>query len=307
VIFHTLSPNLCLLRVHEFVAREIPLLQSENLSLRFSTSSVQPLQAYVENSQKKARPKALASPSWNSASDLPGRTYTEISCPTLRPYASRVESPFSTNFAPLRLPTSALVLSGRAVGPGFRRTLLSVSGTALGVVSDGRQSVPSKSSGIPRSSASPRPGERAVLVSDIHDDPCLDTETHLRLGLRRHPGDHWGGYAAGLDRTAVPLPSHQPVAREPRTTQAQTGRQTCARDSLPAHPSSAGTAGRCTPAIGAQAAGKTRSETDGIARDPHGGSRVSEKDRAVQSVSEISGAQSANDYRYRRSYGTKSP
>jgi hypothetical protein len=60
VISHALTFSLWPIRVHEFFAREISLLQSENPSLRFSTSSVQPLQANVEHPQKETRPQALA-------------------------------------------------------------------------------------------------------------------------------------------------------------------------------------------------------------------------------------------------------
>src|SRR4030095_1408824 len=58
VFLDTLPVNLCVVRVHAFMARELLLLQSQDLSLRFSTSSVQSVQANVENPQETAWPQA---------------------------------------------------------------------------------------------------------------------------------------------------------------------------------------------------------------------------------------------------------
>src|SRR4030095_2582632 len=75
VFFDTLISNLCVVRVHAFVARELSVLQSKNLSLRFTTSSVHSVQAYVENPQETTRPQTSESSSWNSARSLvDGRT-----------------------------------------------------------------------------------------------------------------------------------------------------------------------------------------------------------------------------------------
>ncbi len=68
VFFHTLIPDLWLVRVHEFVAREISVLQRENLPLWTSTPSVQQLQTHIESPQKKARPQTLAGAPWSFGS-----------------------------------------------------------------------------------------------------------------------------------------------------------------------------------------------------------------------------------------------
>ena len=62
--------------MHEFFAREISVLQSENLSLRLSTSPVQRLQTNVERPQEETRPQTLAkaSPTLLQAVLVQGRT-----------------------------------------------------------------------------------------------------------------------------------------------------------------------------------------------------------------------------------------
>ena len=82
----TLPVNLCVVRVHAFMAREILLLQSQDLSLRFSTSSVQSVQAHLENPQETAWPQASASASSISASSVYGQTHAHNSRSTLWPY-----------------------------------------------------------------------------------------------------------------------------------------------------------------------------------------------------------------------------
>ena len=99
------------------MAREILLLQSQDLSLRFSTSSVQSVQAHLENPQETAWPQASASASAISASSVCGRTHTQNSRSTLWPYPSRVSwrfrrslRQFISRSRELRLPRGPLVL-----------------------------------------------------------------------------------------------------------------------------------------------------------------------------------------------------
>ena len=117
VFLNTLTSNLCVVRVHAFVAREFSVLQSENLSLRFPTSSVQSMQAYVEDPQETARPQASASASWNSQSSVARRTHTENSRSTLWSYPPRVSRrfrgtlrQFTSRSRDLHLPKGPLVL-----------------------------------------------------------------------------------------------------------------------------------------------------------------------------------------------------
>ena len=113
----TLTRNLCLVRVHAFVPREILLLQSQDLSLRFSTSSVQSVQANVENPQETARPQASANTSWNCASVLlDGRTLKTLAPryglthQGLSRRFRRALRPFVSRSRALRLPRGPLVL-----------------------------------------------------------------------------------------------------------------------------------------------------------------------------------------------------
>ena len=307
MISHALTLNRRIIRVHEIVAREISVLWSQNSSLWLSASSMQPLQAHLEHPQKKTRPQGLAHFAPTFGNSLDRGTHSEKSCSALRPYSPSLESPFSSSDAPVGLATSQLALADRTAGPRTGRIVLSVSQTPLGLVSDGGQAASSKSSGVFGSSASAGAGERTLLVSGVHDDPHTNTQTYLRLGLRRHSGHDFSGSAAGMDCAAVPFSPHQPVARQPRPTQAQTRRQTRARDSLPAHPSGPGTARWSTPAMGTQAPEETRSATDGISRGAHGGPGVSEADRTFQSLSQIPGLGFAKHHRHCRGHGTNYP
>jgi|SRR5262245_20260524 len=299
--------NLCLVRVHAFVPREIFLLQSQNLSLRFSTSSVQSMQANVENSQETARSQGSATMSWSSPSRVAQRTHIENSLPTLQPYSSRIELAFPSRSSTIRIPISGFALAKRALGFGLGRTLFSFSRKRLGVVSDGSQAVPSKSSHFPRSYSPAGQGEHAGLVSRIHNDPCLHSQTHPGLGLRRDFGNYQAWHSPGLDRTALPLSSHQPIAELPRPTQSQLGRQTIARSALPTGPASSGAARWPQVANRAQQAEASCSESNTIACHAHDRSGVSQTDRQFQSLSKISRTGFAHYYGQRRSYEPKSP
>jgi hypothetical protein len=212
VFFSTLTSNLCLVRVHASVAREILMLHSQNLSLRFSTSSVQSLQAYVENSQETSRAKASASTSSIAQSSLAGRAHIENTRPALRPYAARIEPPFSSRVASIRSATAACSIAKRTFGLGLGRTLLPLSKKRLGIVCDGRQAVPPESSHLSRSSASARQRESSRLVSGHRDNPYSHTQTYPGLGLRRGFGNNRAGHEPGLDRAALPFSSHQQIA-----------------------------------------------------------------------------------------------
>ena len=76
----------------------------------------------------------------------------------------------------------------QTLGFALGRTLFPLSRKRLGLVCDGAQAVPSKSSRLPRSGASARQRKPAGLVSGNHNDPRLYTQTHPGLGLRR---DFW--------------------------------------------------------------------------------------------------------------------
>jgi hypothetical protein len=225
--------NLCVVRVHAFVPCEVSLLQSQNLSLRFSTSSVQSMQADVENSQETARPQACATMSWNSASSVAGRTHTENSRSTLQPYPSGFELAFPSRPATIHIAISGFALAKRTLGFGLGRTLLSLSRKRLGLVSDGRKAVPSKSSGLLGSCSFAGQREHAGLVSGIHNDPYLRSQTHPSLGLRRDFRNCQARHEPGLDCAALPFSSHQSIAELPRSTQSQIGGQTLARSALP--------------------------------------------------------------------------
>ncbi len=153
MFLNSLTSNLCVVRVPAFVAREFSVLQSENLSLRFPTSSVQSVQAYVEDPQETARPQASASASWNSQSSVARRTHTENSRSTLGSYPPRVESAVSWNSATVHIAISGFALAQRSLGFGLGRTVLSLSRQRLGCVFDGGKAVSSKSSDLPRSCA----------------------------------------------------------------------------------------------------------------------------------------------------------
>src|SRR4030095_15149392 len=96
VFLDTLTRNLCLVRVHAFVPREISLLPGQNLSLRFSMSSVQSVQENVENPQETARRQASTNASWSSESSIAGWPHAENSRATLWTYSSSFDSAFSS-------------------------------------------------------------------------------------------------------------------------------------------------------------------------------------------------------------------
>ena len=176
MFLHTLPLNLWVVRVHAFVAREISMLQSENLSLRFSTSSVQSMQTHVENPQETTRPQASPNARWSSQGGICRRTHTENSRSALWPYPSGVELALSWRSATVHIAVSELSLAERTVGFGLGRTLLSLSKKRLGFVCDGDQTLPSKSSHLPRSGAAQRQREHAGLVPRLHNHSVVDTQ-----------------------------------------------------------------------------------------------------------------------------------
>jgi hypothetical protein len=306
VISHTLTSNLWTIRVHEFFAREISLLQSENTSLRFSTSSMQPLQADVEHPQKETRSQALAKFARFVGRHFGARTILEESGAAPWPYAASDGTPLASGAAAVCVPTSRFAIAKRTLGFGLGRTLLPLSRKRLGLVYDGGQAVPSKSSRLPRSCSAGGQREHAGLVSGIHDDPRLHTQTHPGLGLRRGFRNYQARHQPGLDRTALPFSSHQPIAELPRPTQSQLGRQTLARSALPKCPPSSGAPRWPQVANRAQKTETPCSPGNRIARHAHDRSGVSQADRPFQSLSQISRTGSAEYYRQRRSYEPKS-
>ena len=204
----TLTGNLCLVRVHAFVPREISLLSGQDLSLRFSTTSVQSVQENVENPQETARRQASTNASWSSESSIAGWPHAEKSRATLWTYSSRFVSAFSSRPEILRIAISGFALAERTLGFGLGRTLFSLSRKRLGLVSDGGQAVPSKSSPLPGSCAPGGQGEHAGLVSRIHNDPCLHSQTHPGLGLRRDFGNYQARHSpAGSYSSAISISS----------------------------------------------------------------------------------------------------
>ena len=301
VFLDTLTRNLCLVRVHAFVPREISLLPGQNLSLRFSTSSVQSVQENVENPQETARRQASSNTSWSSESSIAGWPHAEKSRATLWTYSSRFDSAFSSRPAILRIAISGFALAQRTLGFGLGRTLLPLSKKRLGFVSDGGQAVPSKSSPFPGSCAPGGPREHAGLVSGIHNDPCPHSQTHPGLGLRRDFGNYPARYGPGLDRAALPFSSHQSIAELSRPPQSQIAGQTLARSALPTCPTGSGAARWPQVANHTQKTGTSCSASNTIARYAHDRSGVSQTDRPFQSLPKISRARSANYYGQRRS------
>src|SRR5215475_3258666 len=301
VFLDTLPVNLCVVRVHAFMAREIQLLQSQDLSFRFSTSSVQSVQANVENPQETAWPQASASASSISASSVCGQTHTQNSRSTLWPYPSRVELAVSSISAAVHIAASGFAFAQRPLGFAHGRALFPLSRERLGVVCDGGQADPSKSSRLPRSRASARQREPAGLVSRIHNHSRLDSQAYPGLGLRRDCRDYQAQHEPGLDRAVLPLPSHQPIAAMPRPTQSQIGRQTLARSPLPTCPPSSRPAPRRPVASRAQKTQTPCSAGKGLARHTHDRSRVSQAHRPFQSLSQISPIESTHYHRQRRS------
>jgi len=239
VISHTSSSNLWPIRVHGFVAREISVLQSENLSLWVSTSSMQPLQADVEHPRKETRSQALAKRARFVASRFGTRTLLEESGAAHWPYAASHGTPLASGHAAFCVPTSGVALAKRALGFGLGRTLFPLSRKRLGVVCDGDQAVPSKPRRLPRSCAPDWQREHAGLVSGIQNHSPLHSPTHPGLGLRRGFGNYQAGYQPGLDRAALPFPSHQQIAKRPGPAKPQLGRPSPARKALSTYPQSA--------------------------------------------------------------------
>ena len=116
MIFHTLSFNLWPIRVHEFFAREICLLQSKNPSLWVPTLSMQPLQADVEHPHKETNRKR-----WRNAPGLLEAILVQgRSLKSLTPRTGLTQQPWTplasghaavcVGTRVLRLPTGPLVL-----------------------------------------------------------------------------------------------------------------------------------------------------------------------------------------------------
>ena len=206
----------------------------------------------------------------------------------------------------LRIAISGFALAKRTLGFGLGRPLLSLSSKRLGLVCDGGQAVPSKSSRLPRSGAPAGPREHAGLVSGIQNHPCLHSQTHPGLGLRRDFGNYPARYGPGLDRAVLPFSSYQPIAELPRPTQSQIAGQTLARSALPTYPPSSGAARWRQVASRAQKTQTPCSASKRTARHAHDRSGVSQTDRSFQSLSKISRIQSAHYYRNRRSNEPKS-
>src|SRR5215467_12904044 len=301
VFLNTLAFNLCVVRVHAFVAREISVLQSQNLSFRFATSSVQSMQAHVENPQETTRSQGSAMASRNSPRSVCQRTHIENSRSTLWPYFARIELAVSWRPATVHIAISSFALANRTVDFDLGRPLFSLSGKRLGLVCDGSQAVPTKSSHLPRSCAAARQREHAGLVSRIYNDSLLYTQTHPGLGFRRDCRNYQTRYSSGLDRSTLPFSSHQPIAELPRSTKSQIAWQTPARSALSTGPSSSGAARRPAAANRAHSTQVSCSPSNTTARHAHDGSRVSQADRSFQSLSQIPKLESANYYRNCRS------
>src|SRR5919109_678819 len=306
VISHTLSTNLWLVRVHEFVAREISLLRSQNLPLWIATSPMRAVPANMEDPQEKPRPQALAKFARVFGRSLGARANFEKSRTAQWSYGSSFGTPVSSGAAPVCSAPSRFALGKRTFGFGLGRTLLPLSRKRLGLVCDGGQAVPSKSRRLPGSCSVAGQREHEGLVSGIHYDPHLHTQTHPGLGLRRDFRHYQARQEPALDRAALPFSSHQPLAKLPRPTQPQVGWQIPARSALSADSQSSRAPRRSPFANRAQKTEAPRSQSDRIARHPHDRSGVSETDRPFQSLSEISKTESADYYRQRRSYEPKS-
>jgi hypothetical protein len=257
------------------------------------------LRTDMECPQKKPRTQALASFSRARGSSLGSRTNVEESGSAHRPYVSSVGISMASGPATIRGQTASLALAARAFGFGVGRALLPLSRKRLGLVSDGGQTVPPKSSRLPGSSASAREGELVGLVSGDHDDPYSHTQTHPGYGLRRGCGNYQARQEPGLDRSALPFPSHQPIAELPRPTKSPLGWQTLARSSLPTYSTGSRSHRRSPFGNRAQRAEASRASSNRIACYTHDRSGVSQADRPFPSLSEISRAQSANHYRER--------
>lgn len=215
VISHALTLNRRIIHVHEFVAREISLLWGQNLPFWLSASSVQPLQAHVEHPQKKTRPQALACFVPIFGRSVAARKNSEESCSTYWAYSSSLESPFSSDYVPTRVPISRLACASRATGPSDRRALLSFQPTPLGAVFDGVETLSSKPRSLPGPFAFSWSGGDRLLVANHQHHSGQSAKAHSSLGVRPNSGHHLFDRAQRLGLAAVPFSSHQPSARQP--------------------------------------------------------------------------------------------
>ena len=145
MIPHTLTFNLWAIRVHEFIAREISLLQSESPSLWISTSSMQRLQADLEHPHKETRSQALAQWPGFVGSRFGARAIAEESDAAHGPDPTSNGTPLASGPAAVCVPSSGFALAQRPLGFGLGWTLFSLSSHRLGLVCDGAQTLPSKS------------------------------------------------------------------------------------------------------------------------------------------------------------------
>ena len=203
---------------------------------------------------------------------------------------------FRGRSATVHIAVSELSLAERTVGFGLGRTLLSLSKKRLGFVCDGDQTLPSKSSHLPRSGAAQRQREHAGLVPRLHNHSVFDTQAYSRLGLRRGFRYYQARYNPGLGRSALPFSSHQSIAELPRPTQSQTACKSAARGALPTDPPSSRASRWPSAPIRAHATQASRCAGKTIACHAHDRSRVSQTGRSFQSLSEISKIKSANYY-----------
>jgi hypothetical protein len=129
--------NLWPIRVHEFFAREISLLQGESLSLWISTSSMQPLPADLEHPHKETRPKTLAKCSWIVGSRFGARAIVEDSDAAHWPDAASNGAPLASGHAAVCVPRSGFAFAKRTIGFDLGRAVFSISRKRLGFVYDG--------------------------------------------------------------------------------------------------------------------------------------------------------------------------
>ncbi len=295
-----------IVRVHEFVAREISLLQSKYQSVRCSTSPVQPLQTYMERARKETGKQAVARFARVFGSSLGTRPNLEESGTARGPYASSDGAPLSSGSAAVCVPTSPFALAHRTLGFGVGRTLLPLWRKRLGFVCDGNQAVPSQSSRLPRPCSFAGQRKHAGLVSGIHNDSCLHPKTHPGYGLRRDSRNYQARHEPGLDRAVLSFPSHQPIAELPRPKKSQIAGQSFARSALSTCPPSSRSARWSQVRNRAQKTEASDSPGNRTARHGHDRSGISQTDRPFQSLSEIPRTRSAHNHRQCRSYEPKS-
>ena len=166
VISHALTLNRRIIRVHGFVAREISLLSSQNLSFWLSASSVQPVQADVEHPQKETRTQALATLLPLFGLGTAGRKDVEKPCSTGWTDSPSFELSFSSGLGSICLSTSSVACARGPTGAFDRWSLLSFRPTTLGALFDGAQTMSSKLRSFPGSFAFSRSGESRLLVGN---------------------------------------------------------------------------------------------------------------------------------------------